>query len=162
MVVKKNSVDLKSLDLAYLALFVGQKVNELVLDRMKKAGLSATRESYGYLIQHLVSSERSITELAERMGVTQQAASKMVSELIELGVVEASPAADRRAKTIQLSKRGRESVERTRKIRAEIDRRLEKALGKKAYGRSKERLIACLEELGGVGRIRARRVRQPS
>lgn len=162
MVVKSKSTDLSELDLAWLALFLGQRVNELVLERMKKAGLKATRESYGYLIQHLIGSERSITELAERMGVTQQAASKMVAGLIELGVIEATTAADRRAKTIRLSKRGWQNVEQSRKVRAEIDRRLEKTLGKKAYSRAKERLIACLEELGGVGRIRGRRVRQPS
>lgn len=162
MVVKSKSVDMSELDLAYLALFLGQRVSELVLEQMKKDGFKAMRESYGYLIQHLISSERSITELAERMGVTQQAASKMVAELIELGVLEAAPAADRRAKTIRLSKRGHQSVQQSRKIRAGIDQRLEKTLGKKAYGRAKERLIACLEELGGVGRIRARRVRQPN
>src|ERR1700722_17553415 len=162
MVVKSSTIDPMQLDLAYLALFLGQRVNELVAARMKKNGAAGVRESHGYVIQHLIDAERTITELARRMGVTQQGASKAVAELLRLGIVEAAPAADRRAKAIRLSKRGWESVKQARKVRAEIDGRLEKILGKKAHLRVKERLLDSLNELGGVERVKARRVREPN
>jgi len=101
MVVKSSkAVVLQQLDLSHLAFFLGIRVNDLVMERALKAGFKSVRESHGYVIQHLIESERTITELARRMEVTQQAASKMVAELIRLGIVEAVPAQDRRAKRI--------------------------------------------------------------
>ena len=161
MVVKSSSVDLESLDLAYLALFVGHRVNEMVVVKAKAKGHENVRESHGYVIQHLIDRERSITDLARRMEVTQQAASKSVTELIRLGVVESAPAKDRRAKLIRLTKRGMESVNDAWAVREKIDRQLSKALGQKNYRRVKENLLVCLKELGGTKRIEARRVREP-
>jgi hypothetical protein len=78
-------------DLPHLAFFLGLRVNELVMDRTLKAGFSGVRESHGYVIQHLIESPRTITELSRRLEVAQQAASKMGAELIHLGLVEAIP-----------------------------------------------------------------------
>jgi len=69
-------VDLARLDIAYLGFFLGLRVNELVLEKGAAAGFRVMRESHGYVVQHLIESERSITELARRMNVSQQAASK--------------------------------------------------------------------------------------
>jgi DNA-binding MarR family transcriptional regulator len=161
MVVKFNIVTTDQLDLAHLALFVGQRVNELVVSRLAKMGFDRVRESHGYLIQHLIGGERSITELAKRMEVTQQAASKAVNELVNLGVLESVTAKDRRAKRIRLSRRGWECVRLTRHVRAGFDKRLMAAVGKTTYGRTKAALNDCLEELGGLERILHRRVRAP-
>src|SRR5262245_13866240 len=76
------------LDLAHLAFFLGLRVNELVLERGRKAGYRGLRESHGFVIQHLIDGDRSITELGRRMEVSQQAASKAVAELVTLGYVE--------------------------------------------------------------------------
>jgi len=161
MVVKSKPVDPAGLDLAYLALFVGMRVNEMVLKQVTGAGFRGIRESHGYLIQHLIESDRTITELARRLGVTQQAASKTVAELIELGVLQAIPAPDRRAKRIRLSARGWENVRFARRARAGLDRRLAAAVGARSYRQAKATLVACLRELGGLERIRRRRVREP-
>lgn len=161
MVVKSNRVVPSGLDLSYLAFFLGLRVNELVMERMATAGFKQVRESHGYLIQHLIESDRSITELAGRMDVTQQAASKAVAELIDLGILEASPAADRRAKRIRLSRRGWQCVRLGRRFREQIDKRLVTAAGKKNYDRAKSTLLSCLRALGGMERIRSRRVPPP-
>ena len=149
------------LDLAYLAFFLGLRVNELVMERMLKAGFAGVRESHGYLIQHLIDAERSITELAKRMAVTQQAASKSVAELIGLGIVEAVAGADRRAKRIRLSRRGWRMVRLGGRIRKQIDRRIVGAAGKKNYARAKSSLLTCLEALSGLERIGSRQVPAP-
>jgi len=106
MVVKTRRVAAAEPDLAYLGLFVGLRVNELMLERMEASGFKGVRESHGYLIQHLIGAERTVTELARRMGVTQQAASKTVAELMRLGILEEAPAKDRRMKWMRLSRRG--------------------------------------------------------
>lgn len=161
MVVKLERVDPAQLDLGYAALFVGLRVNELVMERLKRGGFENVRESHGYVIQHLIGGERSITELARRMEVTQQAASKAVAQLVELGILEAAAGADRRSKRIRLSARGWESVRRGREIRRRIEGRLRGSIGERRYSRAKETLLACLGELGGLTRIRSRRVRMP-
>jgi len=161
MVVESTSIDLDQLDLGYLAFFLGQRVNELVVGKLTRAGFRQVRESHGYVVQHLIERDRSISDLARRMGVTQQAASKMTTEMIRLGILEAKTALDRRAKVIRISNRGWESIRFGRRARAHIDRRLETLVGAKNYRSMKARLVECLKELGGVERIRSRRVREP-
>lgn len=161
MVVESKHVDLKLLDLGYLALFLGQRINELVVEQLIHAGFRRVRESHGYVVQHLIEGQLSVTELAQRMGVTQQAASKTVAEMVRLGILESNTATDRRAKIIRISSRGWESIRVSRRARAVLDRKLARLLGDEDYGRMKEDLIACLLQLGGTVRIRSRRVREP-
>ena len=162
MVVKANNVIiLPQLDLSHLAFFLGLRVNELVMERTLKAGFIGVRESHGYVIQHLIESERTITELARRMEVTQQAASKMVAELIRLGIVEAISAKDRRAKRIRLSQRGWQCVQLGRRARTRIDNVLIRAAGRKSYENAKSALLTYLQALGGIERIHSRRIRAP-
>lgn len=149
------------LDLGYLALFVGLRINELVVRRLASAGFSNVRQSHGYVVQHLIERERTITELARRMEVTQQAASKTVGEMIGLGILEAVPAADRRAKRIRLSERGRKSVMVSRQERLRIEARLRRRIGRPRYVQTKAALLDCLAELGGLPRIQSRKVREP-
>jgi hypothetical protein len=82
------------------------RVKELVMERVVKAEFETVRESYGYVIEHLIDLERSLTEQAKRMDVTQQAASQSVAEWIGLGIVEAVAGEDRHVQRIRLSRRG--------------------------------------------------------
>lgn len=154
-------VDLARLDLGYLGLFLGLRVNQLVLDRLRADGYANVRESHGYLIQHLIEKGRSITELARRMEVTQQAASKVVAELATFGVLEVMAGADRRQKTIRLSTRGKELVELSRRKRRKIEQRLIRAVGAARYREASATLAECLDAIGGWQRVRARRIVQP-
>ncbi len=162
MVVDSNlDIDLQQLDLGYLALFLGRRVNELIVQRLLRAGFKHVRESHGYVIQHLIEGDRSIGDLAHRMGVTQQAASKTVAEMVRLGILEANTAEDRRAKVVRISKRGWESIQYSRRARLLLEHKLEALLGLSKHRRIKSGLIECLTELGGVQRVRTRRVREP-
>jgi len=151
-----------ALDLGQLAFFFGQSLNEEVLRRLHAAGFGGVRISHGYLVQHVVEAERSVTELAERMGVTQQAASKVVAELTELGYLEQAPSADARVRSVRLSARGRSMLERTRRIRRALERTLLRGAAPAEVKRTKALLVTALERLGGTDAIRARRVRQPA
>jgi len=153
--------DAGDLDLGYLALFLGMRVNQLVKERLQAAGYRGVRESHGYLIQHLIETERSITELAQRMQVTQQAVSKAVAELAHLGVLEVLPGADKRSKIVRLSARGWHIVKESRRIRRQIDRRLIHTAGAAPYGRARRILVQCLEALGGMDPVRSRRIPPP-
>jgi DNA-binding MarR family transcriptional regulator len=155
-----SDVDLASLDLGHLALFVGQRVNDLVLAKLSAEGYGDLRVSHGYVFQHLLHGPQTISALAARLGVSQQAASKVVAELVELGYVSATPAPDRRARSIGLTARARASVAVARKARARIEKRLGTRHGV-ALSRARDLLALVLDELGGGAALRARQVREP-
>ena len=161
MVVKFDGSEPSHLDLAYCGLFLGLRVNRMVVEQFHSAGFRGVRESHGYLIQHLIEKPRSISELARRMEVSQQAASKAVAELSALGVVEVVAGPDRRRKTIRLSTRGRKFVELARARRRRIEERLIQAVGPRKYKAACTTLAACLEALGGMEQVRARRILPP-
>ena len=161
MVVYSKAEMMPGLDLGHVALFLGLRVNQLVMERMRVRGFQSVRESHGYVIQHLIEKERSITELARRMEVTQQAASKVVAELAKLGLVEVGKAADGRTRNVRLSRTGWNAIQESRRIRRGIERRLIKIAGKGNYYSANSTLSACLQGLGGMERIQSRRVRPP-
>jgi DNA-binding MarR family transcriptional regulator len=151
-----------NLDLGHLALFFGLRVNELVMERMKESGFEGVRERHGFVIQHLIERERTITQLAERMEVTQQAASKTVAEMIKAGALEmVRNRDDRRTRVIRLSKRAQEAVRVSRRERQKLERRLIAVVGKDSYVTAQKTLRRCLEAFGGLDRVESRRVRMP-
>jgi DNA-binding MarR family transcriptional regulator len=166
MIVKSTSVGARlrapvQIDLAYLGFFLGLRVNEMIRERGAARGYRGMRDSYGFVIQHLIDAERSITELARRMGVSQQAASKSIAELLKRGIVESRIAGDRRTRRVRLSRRGWELVRFTRQARRAIHARLQRAVGKNGYNHARRTLAACLQSLGGLERVRTRSVKPP-
>ena len=155
-----SPVDLGSLDLGYLGQFVGQRVNELVLEKLADEGFGDLRVSHGYVVQHLIGGPRTITELANLLGVTQQAASKSIAELLELGYVESAAGEDKRARSITLSKRGHDALAITRKLRTKIEAKIVTKHGA-AVHKAELLLAQVLAELGGAPAVRTRTVREP-
>jgi DNA-binding MarR family transcriptional regulator len=150
------------LDIGYLALFVGQAFSDAVLEALAAAGHPALRFSHGFVIQHVIDADRTIGELAERMAVTQQGASKAVAELEALGYLErvADPD-DARIRRVRLSGLGRDAVQVTRRAREKIERTLSGRVGDKAVAQARRTLTRLLDELGGSLAVRRRTVRPP-
>jgi DNA-binding MarR family transcriptional regulator len=153
-------LDISSLDTGYLALFVGGRVNAIVMERLAARGYDDLKESDGYVFQHLVDGSRSISELARRMGVTQQAASKQIADLVQRALVTVRPARDSRARDVALAERGRKVLAETRKLRRDIESDLSAACTKRNLRITREALAAILTHLGGLSAVRERRVRQ--
>jgi DNA-binding MarR family transcriptional regulator len=154
-------VRLEELDLGYLALFVGMRMNELVLEEVHAAGFEGLRHTHGYVFQHLLTGARSISELAALLEVTQQAASKTVAELQQLGFLEPTASEDARVRRVQLSARGLAAVEKGRAVRAELQKRLERSQGRQAVEATRKLLADVLASLGGAEAVRTRRIRLP-
>jgi DNA-binding MarR family transcriptional regulator len=93
--------------------------------------------------------------------VTQQAASKTVAELEQLGYVEETTSEDARVRRVQLSARGRASVEKSRSLRAELEERFKRDHGRRAVDEARKLLAGVLASLGGAEAVRSRRVRSP-
>ncbi len=147
------------LDVVPALFLAGLSLNEESLRRQHAAGHPDLRISHGFLVQHLVDGTRAIGELSERMGVTQQAASKAVAELVALGYVErtADPG-DARVRRVGLSDRGREAVASARRVNAGIEAELAEVLGPDRVAAVKDVAWAVLEWSGGAEAVRTRRV----
>ncbi len=154
-------MELADLDLGYLAQFVGMRVNELVLDRAAADGHGDLRSAHGYVFQHLIDGPRTIGDLARRLGVSQQAASKSVNELLRLRYLKATVKADdKRARSIELSPRGRDAIAHTRRFRARLERKLVTKHGA-SIDQARALLVEVLADLGGSEAVRTRRIREP-
>ncbi len=151
------------LDLGTLALFVGQACAEAVQRDLARLGFGDVRFSHGYLFQHLVSAEgRAITELARRLGVSQQAASKSIAEVERLGYVEmVRDPTDARRRIVRLTRRGRAVIMAARRARLRLERTLTREHGARALAGCKATLAAILDGLGGTEAVRQRRIRAP-
>ena len=107
MSISEPSLSLSALDLGYLGQFAGQAYNAAVLAALDAAGLEGLRSHHGYIVMHLLRGPMRLGELAPLLGVTQQAVSKSVRELVDGGfVLREHSAADARVVMLELSARG--------------------------------------------------------
>lgn len=150
-----------SLDVGYLALFCGYAFGDAVQAEIQ-ARFGEVRFSWGFVFQHLVEGERTVGELAKRMGITQQAVSKRIQELLREGMVMTSTKeGDARVTWVSLSPKGWELVEASRAARKKLVRKLEKRLGSGRLAEIQEHLTELLDALGGAEAVRQRRVEEP-
>jgi DNA-binding MarR family transcriptional regulator len=155
------SVDPGELGLTHLASFVGLFANRQLLGQMQRAGYGDLRESHGYLVQHLLRGPHSVGQLAKLLGVSQQAVSKTVAELVRSGYLEAAVGDDARVRLVQLSARGHASVAAARRFRQRLEARLRQRLGKRKAQQLHAALLELLEELDGTGAVSGRRIPSP-
>ncbi|MBN9113019.1 MAG: MarR family transcriptional regulator [Pseudonocardia sp.] len=112
--------------------------------RLHRAGFDDIAPRHGAVLAYLQVGGIRATELARLSGQHKQVIGKSVDELEELGYVERRPdPADRRAKLVGPTARGRDQMRTADAIMAEIADRHRQALGAQSY----DRFVA---ELGAV------------
>ncbi|MFJ9411163.1 MarR family winged helix-turn-helix transcriptional regulator [Streptomyces sp. NPDC101393] len=152
------------LDVGSLALFVGFAASHLVQEQLTEEGFGDLRFSHGYVFQHLVNDARpTVGELAAKLDMTQQGASKAVVELERLGYVERIPdPQDARARRVVLTASGDRAVSAARRARKTLDERLAARFGADRLTEHRALLAQLLDELGGAAAVRRRSVRPPA
>src|SRR5262245_44582702 len=108
--LEQTPLDPAALDLLQLGLFAGMAANQTLRERLAARGVRGVRDSHGFIIQHLLRGPHSASELAELLGISQQAVSKSLAELARWKLVQPAPSADRRVRKLRLSARGRAVV----------------------------------------------------
>jgi len=152
-------VDPADIDLPTLAWLAGSSANRAILAELHAMGHAGVRNSHGYVVQHLIEGAPTVNELAEHLGVTQQAVSKHLLELERLGYVARVPdPADNRVRRAELTGRGRQLVADSRQVRAELDEKLRNAKG---YDAAKRALVRLLDATGGTESVTKRQVALP-
>ena len=132
--------DLAAADLPLAALFAGWAMADEIQRRLAAAGFDDVRFNDGVVNQHLVGGPLTLGALAERLGVTQQAASKSVADLERRGYVERTPDPDdARARLVGLTERGRAVIAAAREQRAALGRELEERLGERRVEAARRR-----------------------
>ncbi len=155
-------MDVRDLDLATLVTLAAPAVTESLVTRLREQGYDGVKASHGYVVQRLLEDEPTIGGLAAALGITQQGASKQVTDLERLGYAERVPVpGDQRARHVRLTGRGRAMVAATRDARRDLERQLVDAVGTRKASAGKDVLVALVEVLGLAEPVRRRAVPPP-
>lgn len=122
-------------------------LNELVLARLAERGHTGVRTAHGAVFQHLDETGTTVSTLAERAQITKQAMAELVGHLEARGYVTRVPdPADRRAKLVLPTERGREVVAIAQELVPDLERRIAALLGE-------DRVRALRADLEAVHRM---------
>ncbi|MET9684442.1 MarR family winged helix-turn-helix transcriptional regulator [Streptomyces coeruleorubidus] len=120
--------EVMALSAALLAVAGGltQRINEGVVAR----GFEGVRPAHGFAFARLAPDGATVTDLAAHLGVTKQAASQLVDEMVRKGYVERRPhPEDARARLVVLTGRGWECTRAAEEAAAEAVREWADMLG---------------------------------
>jgi DNA-binding MarR family transcriptional regulator len=126
-------------------------------ERMAARGWPEVRPLYGFTLLAVRDGEPPVTvvSLAALLGVTKQAASKLVTGMVRLGYVERSAhEVDGRAKTVTLTARGVELLDTVEAVYAEIEGEWAAVLGADRVDAVRRDLLHVLRATHG-GRLPA-------
>jgi DNA-binding MarR family transcriptional regulator len=124
-------------------------LNAELIERLAERGHPEVRLPHGNVLQYLDDDGTRVSVLSERAHLTKQAMAQLVEHLERHGYVERVPdPADRRARLVRTTARGRAVYAIVRDFVADVDSRLDRELGADKM----RRLRALLEELNAVWR----------
>lgn len=137
-----SELDLTSL----LSLSFSTSINELH-DRLSELGFGDIRPIHGFMFKYITPNGATGIELAEYLGITKQAVSKMVDYLEKSGyVMRKTHPTDKRGKNIVLTERGWLVVQAKEKILTEIEQRWIENIGAERMQMLKEDLTKLVYE----------------
>jgi DNA-binding MarR family transcriptional regulator len=155
-------LDPTGLDIATLVMLTGAAAQQRITDQVHAAGFDDVRPAHGYVFQCLIDGQPTISEIARTLGMTQQGASKLVVDLEQRGYVSRVPdPRDNRARTVELTDRGRDCIGAARAARADLDAALVRSVGADEVGRLAGLLASLTEVLGVSAAIAGRSVQLP-
>jgi DNA-binding MarR family transcriptional regulator len=109
-------------------------ISDELYGHLGERGYADLRPAHGCVFGYLQGEGDRLTALAERSGLTKQAVGEAVGDLERLGYVERVPdPADRRAKIIRLTERGREATAEAAEIFAGIEARFAAEVGDERF-----------------------------
>ncbi len=121
---------------------------------LREEGREPLRPAHGFVFRLLSEREElTATELAGDLGVSRQAAARVVGELEGWGYVTRRPhPRDRRSQVVAHTARGRDYVARADELWARVEREWEEVAGREAVGTAKAAIAAWVQETAGEGR----------
>jgi DNA-binding MarR family transcriptional regulator len=158
---RAQAVQLDRVELASLAYFVGDGFNAKVAATLRASGYPEVKSTFGYVIQHLIGGPRSGADLARRLGVTQQAASKRLQEMRQAGLIEdVEDASDSRRRLVALNARGFELLDAARRLRVSEDARIWRGVSKDDLQIVRSAFMIALRNIGLEQAIERRELKE--
>lgn len=119
-------------------------------ERLEAMGWEGIRPAYGFHLLALREVPLTATELARRLGVSKQAASKLADSMVDQGLLERrADAADGRHRLLALAPRGRALLDDVERVYAELEREWAGVIGDTALSQTRQRLARALDALHG-------------
>ncbi|MGW3496233.1 MarR family winged helix-turn-helix transcriptional regulator [Streptomyces sp. NPDC001020] len=122
----------EAMALSAALLAVAGELTQRIHDGVVARGFEGVRPAHGFAFTRLAPDGATVTELAAHLGVTKQAASQLVDELVRKGYVERRPhPEDARARLIVLTEHGWECTRAAEEAAAEAVRPWAELLGER-------------------------------
>ncbi|WP_461085677.1 MarR family winged helix-turn-helix transcriptional regulator [Streptomyces deserti] len=97
----------EAMSLSAALLAVAGELTQRIHDGVLARGFEGLRPAHGFAFARLAPDGATVTDLAAHLGVTKQAASQLVDEIVRKGYAERRPhPADARARLVVLTERG--------------------------------------------------------
>jgi DNA-binding MarR family transcriptional regulator len=148
-------------DLAILLTGAARVVADRLGAAVERAGIEDMRSSYGFVIRALAAGDRTLTDLAGLLGVSKQAAIKVVDEMERRGYLDrCTDPADRRVKLLRLTPKAVQVRRAALRASRQLERELRRELGDDDVAALRRTLLRLLERHGALtdasaGRSRA-------
>jgi len=116
-------------------------------DRLQARGWTDLRPAFGFVLLAARDQPTSVTELAGLMGITKQAASKLVDAMISGGYIQrGTDPHDGRQRPVSLTGRGEELLSAVEQVYAELEDRWAKLIGTSHVDRMRRDLMHVLSD----------------
>jgi DNA-binding MarR family transcriptional regulator len=123
-------------------LAVAGELTQRINDGVVAHGFEGMRPAHGFAFTRLAPDGATVTELAAHLGVTKQAASQLVEEIVRKGYAERRPhPADARARLVVLTERGWDCTRAVEEAAAEAVRPWIELLGEGEVRAMRDRLL---------------------
>jgi DNA-binding MarR family transcriptional regulator len=147
-------------DLAIILTSANRCLSDRLGAAVREVGAHDVRPAFGYVIRAVDAEEPTVGQLAELLGVTRQAASKLADEMVQRGyLLRAADPSDRRRTRLRLSAKGRRVRVRAAQESAAIEAELRAVAGDRAVDGLRKALLTFVEREGALDEVRALRSR---
>ena len=147
-------------DLAIILVAANRCLSDRLIAAVRETGARDARPAFGFVIRAVAAEEPTVTRLAELLGVSRQAASKLADEMVRRGyLLRAADPDDRRRTRLRLSAKGRRVRQRAADESATIEAELRATVGDRAVDGLRRALLAFVQREGAIEEVRALRSR---
>nr|CEL14545.1 Transcriptional regulator, MarR family [Kibdelosporangium sp. MJ126-NF4]CTQ88910.1 Transcriptional regulator, MarR family [Kibdelosporangium sp. MJ126-NF4] len=147
-------------EVALMFAMVYRAMTDHMHDLLAEHGREPLRPAHGYVFRYLHGAGPvTIVELAARLDVSKQAASKTVAELVEWGYIERCPhPTDGRAQVLALTERGTDYVRLADRLWGQVEDHWAGLIGDDRLAAVHDDLKSYLDSRYGDGRVKLRPV----
>ena len=147
-------------DLAIILVAATRCLNDRLITAVRETGARDARPAFGFVIRAVDAEQPTVTRLAELLGVSRQAASKLADEMVQRGyLLRAADPDDRRRTRLRLSAKGRRVRKRAAEESATIETEQRATVGHRAVDGLRRSLLAFVEREGALEEVEALRSR---